>query len=628
MKTSLIAFLKHPSVSRLLNFLVLSFLFFRESLPEGFATKIGGSTLTVTANADSIVKNLGSSDAASLLALGQSWAQNVGIVESGMEWVVRLWTPGLPYLESILLRIFGLNAPIYLCVLFLTFILWISCFDHLFRFTQRIFGLFWALIVNIFLITSPDVRFLISNPLNSEAISTGLFVLSLLFIFQFRLSNYSYRNAVIAGCLFGLSIMFRHGFDSLLISMSVILFGYTIVKVLTRVRINTGNRDFLSQLRQSFDDFESSLKTSIFFILTAWLITLPLRLLYRFSLDMQGFQLSASSSLLGQNIWFTQDSFMGTFWNRTGMNWACRIDESKCVELNVTEYRFPAEGRLLFEGIVSAIKNPFDFVSVRTESLLQNWSFTETPSFFENLYLVGIFPVLLISIYLFRSNLSKLPLGVVILLTGSTLALLAQLLILHYETRYFIPIRLCFFLLTIYIFSELSRQPIRLSQKRSGAKVHPSAICETLSVGRGTRIWSNVHILPGAKIGEDCNICEFVFIENNVFIGNRTTIKSGVQVWDQIVIGNDVFIGPNATFTNDKYPVSKGSFDQNLITRIENGVSIGAGAIILPGITIGENSLIGAGALVTKDVPSGSICVGVPGVSRKRSTESTPIEKP
>jgi acetyltransferase-like isoleucine patch superfamily enzyme len=214
------------------------------------------------------------------------------------------------------------------------------------------------------------------------------------------------------------------------------------------------------------------------------------------------------------------------------------------------------------------------------------------------------------------------------LLTGSMLALLVQLLILHYETRYFRPLRLCFVLLIIFVFSELSTQPIRLSQKRSGAKVHPSAVCETFSVGRGTRIWSNVHVLSGAKIGEDCNICEFVFIENNVVIGNRTTIKSGVQVWDQIVIGNDVFIGPNATFTNDKYPVSKGSFDQNLVTRIENGVSIGAGAIILPGITIGENSLIGAGALVTKDVPPGSICVGVPGVSRKRSIKSTPIKKP
>ena len=152
MKTSFVVFLKQPSVSRLLNFFLLSILFFRVSLPEGFVTKISSSPLTVTANADSIVKNLGSSDAASLLALGKSWAQNVGIAESGMEWVVRLWTPGLPYLESIILRIFGLNAPIYLYLLFLTFALWITCFDLLFRFTQRIFGFFWAIIANVFLI--------------------------------------------------------------------------------------------------------------------------------------------------------------------------------------------------------------------------------------------------------------------------------------------------------------------------------------------------------------------------------------------------------------------------------------------------------------------------------------------
>jgi acetyltransferase-like isoleucine patch superfamily enzyme len=142
--------------------------------------------------------------------------------------------------------------------------------------------------------------------------------------------------------------------------------------------------------------------------------------------------------------------------------------------------------------------------------------------------------------------------------------------------------------------------------------IHVSAICESVSVGKGTNIWAFAHVLPGAVIGVDCNICDHVFIENDVVVGDRVTIKSGVQLWDGLRIADDVFIGPNATFTNDKNPRSKQRPKIFLATVVESGASIGANATILPGITIGRGAMVGAGAVVTHNVPPYAIVVGNP----------------
>jgi UDP-2-acetamido-3-amino-2,3-dideoxy-glucuronate N-acetyltransferase len=143
--------------------------------------------------------------------------------------------------------------------------------------------------------------------------------------------------------------------------------------------------------------------------------------------------------------------------------------------------------------------------------------------------------------------------------------------------------------------------------------VHKNAIVEEgATIGNRTRVWAFAHILPGAVIGEDCNICDGVFIENDVRIGNRVTIKCGVQVWDGITIEDDVFIGPNATFTNDPFPRSKQVPEKFSKTLIRKGASIGANATILPGIVIGPNVMVGAGAVVTKDVSASAVVVGNP----------------
>lgn len=142
--------------------------------------------------------------------------------------------------------------------------------------------------------------------------------------------------------------------------------------------------------------------------------------------------------------------------------------------------------------------------------------------------------------------------------------------------------------------------------------IHPTSDVQTKEIGAGTRVWQFCVILPGAIIGSGCNICSHCFIENNVIIGNNVTIKNGVQLWDGITIEDDVFIGPNVTFSNDRYPKSKNKDFIIERTTIKKGASIGAGSTILPGVIIGEGAIIGAGSVVCRDVPPFTISYGVP----------------
>lgn len=142
--------------------------------------------------------------------------------------------------------------------------------------------------------------------------------------------------------------------------------------------------------------------------------------------------------------------------------------------------------------------------------------------------------------------------------------------------------------------------------------IHSLADVGDCQIGDNTRIWQFVVILKGARIGADCNLCAFVFIEGDVVIGDRVTVKSGVQLWDGLRVGNDVFIGPNATFTNDRFPRSKVYPESYCRTYIDDGATVGAGAILLPGVRIGKNAFVAAGAVVTKDVEPNSLVVGNP----------------
>ena len=142
--------------------------------------------------------------------------------------------------------------------------------------------------------------------------------------------------------------------------------------------------------------------------------------------------------------------------------------------------------------------------------------------------------------------------------------------------------------------------------------IHPLSDVQSSAIGSDTRLWQFVVVLPGAQIGSDCNICSHCLIENDVVIGDRVTVKSGVQLWDGLRVGADVFIGPNVSFTNDRFPRSQKKPEKFLVTTIGDGASIGAGAVILPGVIIGSKAMVAAGAVVTRSVPPNAVVVGNP----------------
>ncbi len=164
--------------------------------------------------------------------------------------------------------------------------------------------------------------------------------------------------------------------------------------------------------------------------------------------------------------------------------------------------------------------------------------------------------------------------------------------------------------------------------------IHPLSDVQSTHLGQGTHVWQFCVILENARIGNECNICSHVFIENDVIVGDRVTIKCGVQIWDGIHISDDVFIGPNVTFTNDGFPRSREHPERYLVTTVATGASIGANATILPGLTIGPYSMVGAGAVVTRDVPAYAIVKGSParitGYTRGHIAveDSAPIDLP
>lgn len=144
--------------------------------------------------------------------------------------------------------------------------------------------------------------------------------------------------------------------------------------------------------------------------------------------------------------------------------------------------------------------------------------------------------------------------------------------------------------------------------------LHPQALVETDRIGTGSRVWAFAHLLPGAQVGSDCNICDGAFIEGGAVVGDRVTVKNNVLLWDGVTVEDDVFLGPNAVFTNDLDPRAAFKKDPSafLPTRVRSGATIGANATIVCGVEIGTNAFVGAGTVVVRDVADHALVVGNP----------------
>jgi UDP-2-acetamido-3-amino-2,3-dideoxy-glucuronate N-acetyltransferase len=148
----------------------------------------------------------------------------------------------------------------------------------------------------------------------------------------------------------------------------------------------------------------------------------------------------------------------------------------------------------------------------------------------------------------------------------------------------------------------------------SGVQVHPAGLCESEDVGDGTRVWAFAHVLPGARIGRDCNICDGAFVEGRAVLGDRVTVKNGTLVFDGVVCEDEVFLGPNVLFTNDLRPRAaiRKTGDELVPTLVRRGASLGAGTVVVCGTEIGEHAFAAAGSVVTKDVPAHAFVAGNP----------------
>ena len=155
---------------------------------------------------------------------------------------------------------------------------------------------------------------------------------------------------------------------------------------------------------------------------------------------------------------------------------------------------------------------------------------------------------------------------------------------------------------------KLGKRPADLS---SDVFVHALALVESSNIGKNTRIWPFAHVMKGGRVGEACNVCEQVFIEGGAVIGNHCTIKNGISIWNKVRIEDDVFLGPHMVFTNDLKPRAfiRGELVE---TVVKKGATIGAGAVIVCGVTLGEYAFVAAGAVVTKDVPAHGFVLGNP----------------
>jgi len=599
---------KRLQVEPIIVTLLSTFLLLRKALPDGPTSSIGGINLNNSSSANAIREAWGLGDSGSLLEIALTWANFQQLDPVTQFWIVRVWSPGLAIIEVPLVWLEKAGIPIFWSLLAITTCLWMTLIFLLWKKVAPITGRLVVSPILIIFLFSWDFEYLFRTGLfYSEGISIATLILGLFIVTWSTIHSdqLNYKTAVLGGFLVGISIWVRHVNDN---GLLLILISTTVFYIITR----KPNR-FLKMSGTTRNLVES--KFLLVFSLIAFTVTVPWRIFAHFVFSGAAFLMSSASYLVGPGLWAKPGSATAQYWGGFGMNWACKIDIQTCLSLPDEINGISGRSRLILLAVRAAFQNPVEYLGERWGSLSVNWipGFEDINSIYD---VVGIsYLAVIIGItYLFVQISSSRKFLVALIWLPFLITQIIQLLVIHYESRYFITVRVLLLglLLCLLLVRGMERKNLMSNKSELAPFVHKQAICESKDVGSGTRIWAFSHILKNARLGKDCNICENVFIENSVVIGDRVTVKNGVQLWDGLTLEDDVFIGPNVTFTNDKYPRSKKYPDEYLQTVVQKGASIGANATILPGIIIGQGSMIGAGSVVTKDVPNFTLVVGNP----------------
>lgn len=583
-------------------------LIFRLAIPAGFGSLIQGINLNTSSKASAIRNAWGLGDSGSLLEAALTWSNLQQLDPTTQYWIVRVWSPGLAIIEVPLIWLEKLGIPIFWSLLILTASLWMGIIYFVWWKIAPIVGRKKVFFILFLLLFSWDFKYFFGSGLfYTEGISIATLILGLILMTwsTVQSSEFKTKTAIISGFLVGISVWVRHVNDN---GLLLIFLSFSVLYLLTR------NPNRFIRIRQTRSNLLRT-RFLLIFSITSLVVTIPWRILAHFVYGGAAFLMSSASYLIGPGLWAKPGSGTAQYWGGFGMNWACKIDIQTCLSLPDENNGMVERGRLILLAVRAAIQNPWGYINDRGNALMNNWvpGFNEIDSPYD---FIGVFYLLLILaiIYLFITIRSNKKYLVALIWVPFLFAQTLQLLIIHYESRYFILVRVLLLgiFLSLLLVRSLERNTPMLGSEEDIAFIHKKAICESKNVGNGTRIWAFSHILKNAKIGRDCNICEHVFIENSVVIGDRVTIKNGVQIWDEISIEDDVFIGPNVTFTNDRYPRSKQHPERYLQTIVRKRASIGANSTILPGVIIGEGAMVGAGSVVTSDVPSFTLVFGNP----------------
>jgi hypothetical protein len=445
------------------------------ALPEGFSTKIPVLNIANNSSAEEVRKGWGQGDAGSLLDIAIEWANFNSLDPVTQYWIPRLWAPGLSILEVPLIWISRLGVPIYWSLLFITLTLWSILFSLTWRHFSQFTGRIPMAIISIGLLWSWDFSYLLKDYIfYTEGIGfsfllIGLILLSVKVISPSDTGN---RYIYLAGTLVGLSIWIRHTNESGLILFFILSsFGYfTSIRHRKKQTIKSKKRkkSVDQQIHLESDDkFPKRLyRYGMISSSLALLITLPWRLISTFHFQGAPFLMSSASGGVPSTIWSLPNSPSGLYWGTFGSNWACKIDLATCneVQSKISDDTI-SHSQLLLLAFKSTLENPINYIDERSHFLWANW----IPAFsmninFQNTVAFAFMLLAFYCLYLCFNVKDKRKYALMILWGSFLLMNLAQLAIIHYESRYFIPVRL--FLLGLFLsLLSLKNSPSQTSKK-------------------------------------------------------------------------------------------------------------------------------------------------------------------